>query len=407
VSRNLLTGYRVSSPSQDELPEFWRVCEAAFGHEPHEQDVERWSRVVEPERMLWVSDGDFKVATAGAIAFRMTIPGGELPAAGVTAVGVLPSHRRRGILTQMMREQLDDVRNRDEPVAILWASEASIYGRFGYGLATKAAKMSVDRDRAIFRDAAEPAGATRLVTLEEAADVLPDVYERVRVETPGMLARSPAWWQASALSDPEHHRQGAGPLFCAVHELGGEPDAYALYRLKTNWEEGVPNSALRTREVMATSPPARREIWRFLFGVDLVARVETWNSPPDDPLFLMLTEPRRLRMTLGDALWLRLVDLEAALAARSYGDGEGVILEVRDSFCDRNDGLWRIPDVERVDAEPDVRLDTADLASAYLGGFSFVELARAGRAEEVRRGGLARADALFRTGVTPWCPEVF
>jgi predicted acetyltransferase len=407
VSRDLLIPYRVSSPSRDEIPEFFRLCEAAFGHEANEHDVERWSRVVEPERMLWVSDGDVRVATAGALSFRLTIPGGEVPAAGVTAVGVLPSHRRRGILTQMMREQLDDVRGRDEPIAILWASEASIYGRFGYGLATKAAKTSVDRDRAVFREDADAVGATRLVTLDQAADVLPDVYERVRVETPGMLARSPTWWQASPLADPEHHRQGAGPLFCAVHELDGEPAAYALYRLKTNWEEGVPNSALRIREVIATSPVARREIWRFLFGVDLVARVETWNSPPDDPLFLMLTEPRRLRMTLGDALWLRIVDVEAALAARSYGEGEGVVLEVRDSFCDWNDGVWRAPEAERTDGEPDIRLDAADLGSAYLGGFSFAELARAGHAEEVRRGGLARADALFRTAVTPWCPEVF
>jgi predicted acetyltransferase len=389
------------------MPEFIRLVEAAFGHEPHAEDIERWRRTFEPERMLWLSDGDVKVATAGAFSFRLTIPGNEVPAAGVTTVGVLPSHRRRGILTQMMREQLDDVRNREEPIAILWASEASIYGRFGYGLATKAAKSEIDRDRAVFRDRAEPVGATRLVTRDEAADLLPGVYDRIRAQTPGMFARSQTWWQTSTLADPEHARQGAGPLFCAVLELDGEPEAYALYRLKSNWEEGVPKSALRIREVMATSPVAVREIWRFLFGVDLVARVETWGLPPDYPLFLMLTEPRRLRMTLGDALWLRLVDLEAALAARSYAAGERVVLEVRDSFCDWNDGAWRVPDAERTDADPDVRLDAADLASAYLGGFSFAEIARAGRAEELRPGGLARADALFRTDVTPWCPEVF
>jgi predicted acetyltransferase len=383
------------------------VCEAAFGHEPNEQDIERWSSVVEPERMLWVSDEDVKVATAGALSFRLTIPGGEVPAAGVTAVGVLPSHRRRGVLTQMMRDQLDDVRSRGEPVAILWASEAPIYGRFGYGLATKAAKISVERDRAVFRDRSEPVGVTRLVTLEQAADLLPGLYERVRTETPGMFARSREWWRSSTLADPEQHRQGAGPLFCAVHELDGEASAYALYRLKSSWDEGVPNSALRIREVIATSPLARREIWRFLFGVDLVARVETSSSPADEPLFLMLTEPRRLRMTLGDALWLRLVDVESALGARSYAGGDEAVLEVRDSFCDWNDGAWRVPDAERTDTEPDVRLDVADLGSAYLGGFSFAELARSGRAEELRPGGLARADALFRTGVTPWCPEVF
>jgi predicted acetyltransferase len=407
VSRDLLTGYRISSPTKEEMPEFLRLVEATFGGEPHEEQIERWSRTHEPDRMIWVSDGDLKVAAAGAFSFQLTIPGGELPAAGVTAVGVLPSHRRRGILTQMMREQIDDVRSREEPLAILWASEASIYGRFGYGLATVATKISIDRDRAVFRDRAEPVGATRLVTLEQAADRIPDVYERVRVETPGMYARSRAWWETGMLADPEHSRRGGGPLFCAVFELDGDAEAYALYRLKDNWEEGVPNSTLLIREVMATSPVALREIWRFLFGVDLVARLETWGLPPDYPLFLMLTEPRRLRMTLGDALWLRLVDLQAALRARSFADGETVVLDVRDAFCPWNEGAWRVPEIERTDAEPALRLDAADLGSAYLGGITFAELARAGRLQELREGGIERADALFRTAVTPWCPEVF
>jgi predicted acetyltransferase len=409
VSRDLLrvAGYRISSPSPDEMREFMRLCEAAFGHEPHEDDFERWGRLLEPERMLWVADGDAKVATAGAFSFRLTIPGGEVPAAGVTVVGVLPSHRRRGILTQMMREQLDDVHRRAEPLAVLWASEAAIYGRFGYGLATKNAKIEIDRDRAVFRDNSEPVGAVRLVTLEEAADLVPDVYERVRIKTPGMYERSQEWWKGSTLADPEHWRRGGGPLFCAVLELDDEAEAYALYRLKSSWEEGVPNSTLVIREVMATSTLALREIWRFLFGVDLVARVEKWGLPPDYPLFLMLKEPRRLRMTLGDGLWLRLVDFEAALQARTYGDGDPVALEVIDTFCEWNDGVWRVPDGRRTDDEPEVRLDAEDLGSVYLGGISFAELAQAARAEELRPGGLARADALFRTGTTPWCPEVF
>jgi predicted acetyltransferase len=407
VSRDLLTGYRISSPTKEEMPEFLRLVEATFGEKPSDEQIERWSRTHEPERMIWVSDGDLKVAGAGAFSFRLTIPGGELPAAGVTAVGVLPSHRRRGILTQMMREQIDDVRRRGEPLAILWASEASIYGRFGYGLATLATKISVDRDRAVFRDRAEPVGATRLITLEEAADVLPDVYERVRVETPGMYARSRDWWETGRLADPEQSRQGAGPLFCAVFELDGDAEAYSLYRLKGNWDEGVPNSTLVIREVMATSHVALREIWRFLFGIDLVARLETWAVPPDYPLLLMLTEPRRLRMTVGDGLWLRLVDLEAALQARSFAGGEPAVLDVRDSFCPWNEGAWRVPDIERTDADPDLRLEAADLGSTYLGGISFAELARAGRVEELRAGGIERADALFRTGGTPWCPEVF
>jgi predicted acetyltransferase len=259
----------------------------------------------------------------------------------------------------------------------------------------------------VFRDDPGPVGATRLVTLADAADLLPDVFERVRTETPGMFARSRTWWESSTLADPEHARRGGGPLFCAVLELDDKPEAYALYRIKGDWDQGMPNSTLVIREVMATSTPALREIWRFLFGVDLVARLEAWGLTPDYPLFLMLTEARRLRMTLSDALWLRLVDLEESLEARSFGDAEPVVLDVRDAFCPWNEGAWRVPDVTRTEAQPDLRLDAGDLGSAYLGGISFAELARAGRVEELRDGGIERADSLFRTSATPWCPEVF
>ncbi len=394
-------------PAVDELKEFMQLCEAAFGWEFKEDDLPRYERTVEPERFLFAQDGDAKVGTAGAFSFRLSVPGGEVPAAGVTVVGVLPSHRRRGLLTRMMRHQLDDIRERGEPVAILWATEAPIYGRFGYGLASTSVRIETERDRARFRGDPEPVGRTRIVTLAQALELLPEVYERIRPSTPGMVTRSRAWWEAFSLADPEHERDGAGPLFCAVLELDGQIEAYALYRLKLDWEDGISKSKLTTREVVASSPVATREIWRFLFGVDLVDRILSYNQPADTPLLLMLADPRRLRATTGDALWLRLVDVEAALSARSYAAEGSVTFDLADELCPWNEGIWRLDAGERgaaltkTTSPPELRLETADLASTYLGGFSFAELAAAGRVEELADGVLERADRLFRTPRQP------
>ena len=403
----------IRSPEEEELKPFLETVETAFGEALNESDVERWKPLLRLERQFWAWDDDVAVGSAGTYEFLMRVPGGELPTAGVTMVGVHPSHRRRGILTEMMRRQLDDAHERGEPLAALWATEAPIYGRFGYGVATTAARIEAERDRIAFRAPDEPAGRARLVSLENARSTLPAIYERVQRETPGMIDRSQDWWRSLRLADPEHWRNGGGPLFCAVLELDGEPAAYALYRLRDSWEDGVPGSKLEVREAVGASPQATREIWRFLFGVDLTRQVRSWLLSPDHPLFLTVTEPRRLHMRLGDGLWLRLLDLEAALAARSYGCDGRVVLDVADQFCPWNAGVWRLEvedgqaTVERAAGTAELRLDVSDLASAYLGGFSFAALARAGRVDELVQGAAASADALFRTAVTPWCAEIF
>ncbi len=404
---------RIRTVEPDEVKQFLTTVEAAFGEALHEEDAERWALHLPPARQFWAWDGDVPVGTAGTIELRLRVPGAELRADGVTAVGVQPSHRRRGILTQLMRRQLEDAREHEEPLAILWASEAPIYGRFGYGMATVAAKVEADRDRTVFRQPDEPAGATRLVTDEQALELMPPVYDRVQAVTPGMLARDESWWKATRLADPEHWRRGAGPMFRVVWELDGRPEAYALYRLRGSWDDGIPGGALEVREVIGTSPLATREIFRFLLGVDLHQRVKVWGLPPDHSLFLSVTEPRRLKYTLGDGLWVRLLDLEECLSARSYASDGAVTFEVGDPFWPENEGTWRLEvesgqaSVTRDGGDPELRLDVADLGSAYLGGFSFARLRRARRVEELTEGAIERADALFRTTADPWCPEVF
>ena len=403
----------IRTPEPDEIRRFLETGAGAFSEEMRPEDAERDERVLERERMYAAYDDETMVATAADFRLALTVPGGELTAAGVTLVGVLPTHRRRGILRRLMRTELDAIAERKEPLAILWASETEIYGRYGYGMATLGATLEAERDRFRLRDDPPPAGRVRFVDEAEAARVLPPIYDRVRREIPGMFARTEDWWLNYRLPDPEHHRHGAGPRLFAVLELDGVDEAYARYRVNVDWHDGLPTSSLRVIEAIATSPLAERELWRFLFGVDLVQTVKGWNLRVDHPLLLLVTEPRRLRLRAGDGLWLRIVDVDGALAGRSYADDGALVLELSDDFLPANAGVWRLEAsggearVARSDSKPELRLDVADLGSAYLGGFSFAQLAGAGRAEELAQGALERADALFRTARPPWCPEVF
>ena len=403
----------IRSLRPEEFRTFLETCEAAFGYEVTDDDVERFRRIISPDRMFAAFDEDVMVGTGGAFPFSLTVPGGETSAGGVTMVGVLPSHRRRGVLSRLMEAQLADARERQEPLAVLWASEGSIYGRFGYGLATRQCEMNIERDRALFHASPPREGRTRLLSKEEAGKMLPDVYERVRRSTPGMFARSNPWWQAHTLADPEHERRGGGPMFRVLWEEEGRAEGYALYRLHGSWEEGMPAGSLEVIEALGSSPTATREVWRFLFGVDLVARVRTYFLPLHHPLFHMLSEPRRLRLTVKDGLWLRVIDVRKALEERSYARDGSLILELSDALCPENEGRWRMEvrdsqaTVERTSARPDLRMSITDLGAVYLGGVGVLELAAAGRVRELSARSALEAHLMFTSEVTPWCPEVF
>ena len=403
----------IRQPAPDDIRRFLETGATAFQEELRSEDAERDERVLERERMFAAYEGDQLVGTAADIALTLTVPGGELPAAGVTLVGVLPTHRRRGVLNQLMRAELDAIVARGEPLAILWASEEPIYGRYGYGMATVRIAIEAERDRMRFRGDPTPVGRVRLVDEEEAARIVPPIYERVRRQTPGMFARSEAWWREYRLPDPEHHRHGAGPRYFAVLEVEGADEAYARYRVKNDWQDGITASTLRVIEAVATSPLADRELWRYFFGVDLVQKIQSSMLPVDHPLLLLVTEPRRLRPRAGDGLWLRIVDVQRALSARAYATDGAVSLELTDAFLPANAGVWRLEvsggeaRVSPSDTEPELRLDVGDLGSAYLGGFTFAQLARALRVDELAEGALERADDLFRTRSAPWCPEIF
>ena len=391
---------------------FFEAADLAFGEHSRDEDFASFEALFEADRAIAAYDGTRIVGTAGAFGYQLTVPGGILPAAGVTVVGVQPTHRRQGILRRMMRMQLDDLHERGEPLAILWASEGGIYQRFGYGLATVAAKVDVERDRNAFRRPHAPVGTVRFVDADEAGRSFPPIFEAVRPTRAGFFDRSEAYWREAFLRDPEHWRHGASAAFHVLHETDGTPDGYVRYRVREKWED-TPKSSLIVVEKLATSPAADLDLWRFLLDIDLMGRLEWWNLPPDDPILLTILEPRRLGLGLGDGLWLRIVDVAPALAGRRYAADGRVVLELVDEFCTWNAGRWSlsveggVPLVEPTTDPPDLACDTTDLAAAYLGAFGFRRLADAGRGQELQPGGISRADALFRTDRAPWCPRVF
>jgi len=378
-----------------------------FNPPPSEELLELFTRTLPHERMHAAFEDGQIVGGAGAFPFELSVPGGSLPCAGVTAVGVHPTHRRRGVLRAMMDAQLRDVHERGEPIAALWASEETIYGRFGYGIASWVGELNVPHEWDAFAEPLEASGTTRFVTPEEAHELFPPIYEAVRRERPGMMSRSDAWWESRQLRMPE--QEAEAPRRFVVLELDGEPAAYAIYRTHFGFDGGSASSRLVVREALGASPQATAAIWRFLLDVDWMSVVEVPLGPPDHPLFLLLAAPRRARYRMGDGLWVRLVDVPAALSGRTYGEGEPLVLEVRDAVCEWNDGRWKLEGGEcsRTDEAPDLALDVSALGSAYLGAVPFAQLREALRVEELREGAIARADGLFARRPLPWCLEIF
>ena len=376
-----------------------------FGGRPEVEEVGKLGRILPPERVLAAVDGEEIVGGAGAYLFDSTVPGGaQVPTAGVMAVGVLPTHRRRGALSALMRKQLADAHERGEQIATLFAAEGGIYARFGYGLAALAGDIELPKEHARpWED--EPLGTARLIeTDDELLEVVPEIYDRIQAETVGMFTRTRDWWEVRRLSQ----RPGRGTRMNVVIELDGVPEAYALYRIDFGMSHMVTQSVVEVAEAVGTSPRALSAIWRFLLAIDWVAKINAYWLPLDHPLFQWIREPRRMEFTVLEALWVRLVEVGAALSARSLREGD-VVLDVRDELCPWNQARWRVANgsAERTTAPADLQLDVSALASTYLGGFTFEQLRWSGRLEELKPGAVERADELFRTERLPWCPELF
>jgi predicted acetyltransferase len=399
-----------------EFPDFWGVLEAAFATvEPlGERDVIR--TVTEFDRTLAAFDGEKMVGTAAVATFLMTVPGGRRPLAGVTLVGVHPAWRRRGVLRALMHRQLRDLHESGEPVAALYASEAGIYGRYGYGCATRVADFTIKRGEGAFVAGAptDPGLRLRLTTPDKVRSQLAAVFTAQAGDRPGSIDRpGPAWWD-HALNDPEHRREGFTPRQCVIAEDDGGARGYALIATRTRWnDDHLPDGALNVKELCATDPAAYAALWRHVLDRDLIETVTAPARPPDDPVQHLLADPRRLRTTLADGLWLRLVTLDRALAQRSYAAAVDVVIEVDDPVCPWNTGRWHLAgDAGGATCEPtaraaDVTLPVAVLAAAYLGAGGLGGAARAGLVGERRAGAVAALSRALAWDPQPWCPMEF
>jgi predicted acetyltransferase len=399
---------------QDRLADVLGPIGAAFGMAPDPARLAEIAKMPELDVRIAAVDGGKVVAGMGSFTFELTVPGALVEVAGLTIVGVLPTHRRQGLLRRMLREYLDGVRARGQAVSALFASEGPIYPRFGYGLASEVMEIDVERDRSAFvssRD--EHVVGSRLLSAAEALPAFAAIWDRARLSTPGMLSRSPEWWQARRIVDHEWLRRGRGPLERVLLTLDGVPSAYALYRITSTFEQSLPTGSLEVLEAVGDSPAAIRAIWRWLFDVDAIRSIKAKHLSPHHPLLFLMAEPSRLQARTMQGLWIRLVDAPAALRARRYASDGAITLELVDPFCPWNDGRYRVEvrggeaAVERTTAPADLKLDAPALGAIYLGGFSVDHLIEAGRIEAMNLEAAALATPMFRSTRAPWVVEQF
>ena len=403
---------QVRGIDEGELETFLRTMSAPYGFDPAPERLTRLKNCFDVSRFRAAFDGEQMVATFGSLALKMTVPGGAVPTAGTSVVSVAPTHRRRGIMRALMAEHLADVHARGEPLAGLWASESSIYGRFGYGLASERMLMKLEKPFARFAQPASCTGSLRLVEVDEALRLFPAIFDQMVSRRPGMFARSPSWWKNRNLADPDFLRMaGATAHRRAVYVRDNQPAGYVIYR--TRREAGLKPVELQVVELLGLDQEAERALWQFVFGVDLVDSIYYWNQPLDDPLRWWLEQPRRMDRRIEDALWLRPVDVAVALAARTYSSAGRVIFCMRDEQCPWNAGVFALETDERgaatcqhVDRPVEVELTPYALGCTYLGGQSFQDLAAAGIISGSPEA-LRQLDAMFAWRPVPWCQEVF
>jgi predicted acetyltransferase len=394
--------------TREELPAFTRTDLTAFGERADQARFELDWTSLELDRTLAAFDGEEIVGTGRLFSFELTMPGGKLqPAAAVSWIAVLPTHRRRGILTAIKRCQLDDAVERGEPLAMLYASEGGIYRRFGYGIASSSMTVTVDTRHSAFLHPV-PEGRVRLVEEDAARKLFPEIFDRARRIQPGAVQRVDEWWPDQFFW-PEPDERGTR-FYCVYESPEGRLDGYAAYRTEMRWDNGA-HGTVHVRDLVTITPTARAVLWRYLLDVDLTENVAAWVVPLDEPLRWLLAEPRRMRVgRLAESLWLRVLDAPAAFEARTYSAPGRVVFDVRDQFRPGGGAAGRFeleggPDgaeARRTAAEPDLALDVAELGALLLGGVRASTLARAGLVDERTAGALAVADAMFDVDPLPF-----
>jgi predicted acetyltransferase len=400
--------------SDDDIAAGWRAVGTAFLDAPSPELV-TWRREMFSENRMHVAVDDGVVCgVASAFLTPLTLPGlATVTMGAVTGVGVLPTHRRRGHLSRLMEQQLSDIADQGAPIAGLIAAEWPIYGRYGYGMAIPGATYEVDTRLARFIDEGWH-GTVELVDLPTIRDLSPPVFEAHRAATPGSIGRSTGWWDANrGVRPPPDSKPDPGD-FRAIHRASdGVVDGYAVYTAKGRWERSVPSGRLEVRDLVTTTPGAYADLWRFLCEVDWTTSVKASPRPVDEPLAFQLADGRAVQKTHeGDHIWLRLLDVPAVLAARSYATSGSVVLDVVDDTLARGGRFELVvsPDgaaCTSTTREADVTMSIASLAAASMGGTAVSTLSRAGLLDEQNPGAAALLDAMLRCSPAPFCSTNF
>lgn len=410
-----MSSFDVGPLSTDDLPKLRSLMSLAFGDHLGDDAWERDASLLEPGRSLAVRDGNRLVGHASAYTFTMSVPSGRtMPVAGVTWVGVSPSHRRRGVARTLMHDQLAELASSGEAVAALWASEPSIYGRFGYGLASRS--YSVKLPRAFNQTRPVPGSELLLVEVAALDDELRErcaaVYANGVLDRPGAVYRGEAM-SAAAFSDLPDERHGASDLRCVLcHDGEGNDVGYAVFAIKLEWHDTGAASEVHVREFVALTPPAHARVMGCLLNLDLTALIRM-QTPLDDPLLTTLLHLRRAEARVGDQLWVRLTDVPRALEQRSYSADIDLVLDVRDHVLPANARRWRLTggsdgaQCVASDATPDLTLDVRELGAAFLGDQTFMPAGGAGLIEEHTQGALLAAARAFGHEPRPYISFVF
>ena len=379
--------------TDDELPAAMETVYWAFGGHFDKARLpfaREWAKI---ERSMAAFDGPDPVGFTGCCPLDMTVPGGSVTAACIGGVTVLPSHRRRGLLTEMMKRQITAAYESGLPLSALDASEAPIYGRFGYGIAVEHDNWEIDRHRTAYRQEYTWDGSLKMVKTERAREVFPEVYWRSAAGRAGVVKPPKPWWH-DVFDDKNRN------FYVEYRE--SDVEGYAIYQIKED--------TVMVRMLMACSDAAYAALWQYCFGVDLIKTIKAWDRPRDEQLFWMLHDARALQRKPRDRTWLRLIDVPNALSSRTYAMEGEIVFEIRDQFCPWNEGVYHLTGgpsgatCRPTNKSPDLALSVDDLAVPYLGGFPFTPLAHAGRVEERTHGALRRSDAMFATQLKPWSP---
>lgn len=401
-----------------DLPQWLSAMNVGFLHAPTvaDEEVELRRATIDLDRTQGAYDDGRCVATFRSMPRELTVPGGGLLAAdAITNVSVSATHRRRGLASRMMANDLAAARERGEALAILIAAEYPIYGRFGFGPATTITEWEVEVARAARpAPAVAEAGRLELLTPAEVLKLGPELHERFRRRTPGAINRTERWWEVTTGKVRMPSEDWKEPLFVLHRDATGLPDGLATYRVEDKWHGMLPDCTLTVSNLIATTPDAERALWRHLLSVDWITTVRTGFRAPDDLLPALLTDPRAARVSHStDFMWLRLLDTPRALSARTYATPGALVLTVDDP-AGHASGTFRLDVADDgsatcapTDATPDLTLPAADLATLYLGDASATRLAALGRLTEHRPGAADRMDTLFRTPRRPWCPDGF